>query len=148
MYPIIAKIIRIVIAITCPNSTKRKYSVNTLSFIINNKRNKININKSRLNWKYDISLAKFHFDYYKRLLNKNSACRISPTSTIISNTAKHNTIDNTITNALSICGNYYICDISSITIKFVNTNFSIDSSIFLARMKFSSFECNISISKI
>lgn len=69
MYPIIAKIIRIVIAITCPNSTKRKYSVNTLSFIINNsKRNKININKSRLNWKYDISLAKFHFDYYKRLL--------------------------------------------------------------------------------
>lgn len=76
MYPIIAKIIRIVIAITCPNSTKRKYSVNTLSFIINNKMNKININKSRLNWKYDISLAKFHFDYYKRLLNKNSACRI------------------------------------------------------------------------
>lgn len=67
MYPIIAKIIRIVIAITCPNSTKRKYSVNTLSFIINNK---ININKGRLNWKYDISLAKFHFDYYKRLLNK------------------------------------------------------------------------------
>lgn len=58
MYPIIAKIIRIVIAITCPNSTKRKYSVNTLSFIINNKMNKmnkININKSRLNWKYDIS---------------------------------------------------------------------------------------------
>lgn len=45
MYPIIAKIIRIVIAITCPNSTKRKYSVNTLSFIINNKMNKININK-------------------------------------------------------------------------------------------------------
>lgn len=72
MYPIIAKIIRIVIAITCPNSTKRKYPVSTLSFIINNK---ININKSRLNWKYDISLAKFHFDYYKRLLNKNSACR-------------------------------------------------------------------------
>lgn len=68
MYPIIAKIIRIVIAITCPNSTKRKYSVNTLSFIINNKRNKININKSALNWKYDISIAKFHFDYYKRLL--------------------------------------------------------------------------------
>lgn len=68
MYPIIAKIIRIVIAITCPNSTKRKYSVNTRSFIINN------INKSRVNWKYDISLAKFHFDYYKRLLNKNSAC--------------------------------------------------------------------------
>ena len=32
--------------------------------------NKININKSRLNWKYDISPAKFHFDYYKRLLNK------------------------------------------------------------------------------
>lgn len=71
MYPIIAKIIRIVIAITCPNSTKRKYSVNTRSFIINNKinkMNKININKSMLNWKYDISLAKFHFDYYKRLL--------------------------------------------------------------------------------
>lgn len=45
MYPIIAKIIRIVIAITCPNSTKKKYSVNTRSFIINNKRNKININK-------------------------------------------------------------------------------------------------------
>lgn len=45
MYPIIAKIIRIVIAITCPNSTKRKYSVNTLSFIINNKMDKININK-------------------------------------------------------------------------------------------------------
>lgn len=46
MYPIIAKIIRIVIAITCPNSTKRKYSVNTRSFIINNnKMNKINIDK-------------------------------------------------------------------------------------------------------
>lgn len=62
MYPIIAKIIRIVIAITCPNSTKRKYSVNTLSFIINNKMNKmnkININKSRLNWKYDISQPSF-----------------------------------------------------------------------------------------
>lgn len=60
MYPIIAKIIRIVIAITCPNSTKRKYSVNTRSFIINNKRNKININnKSRLNWEYDISLPNF-----------------------------------------------------------------------------------------
>lgn len=61
MYPIIAKIIRIVIAITCPNSTKRKYSVNTLSFIINNKRNKININKSRLNWKYDISPRQVSF---------------------------------------------------------------------------------------
>ena len=84
MYPIIAKIIKIAIVITCPNSTKRKYSVNIRSFIINNKRNKINKNKSRLNWKYDISLAKFYFDYYKRLLNKNSACRISPTSTIIS----------------------------------------------------------------
>lgn len=55
MYPIIAKIIKIAIVITCPNSTKRKYSVNTRSFIINNKRNKINKNKSRLNWKYDTS---------------------------------------------------------------------------------------------
>ena len=35
-----------------------------------NKINKINIDKSGLNWEYDISLAKFHFDYYKRLLNK------------------------------------------------------------------------------
>ena len=47
MYPIIAKIIRLVIAITCPNSTKRKYSVNRRSLTINNKSNKINIIKIR-----------------------------------------------------------------------------------------------------